>query len=40
MPLKIQFLHSHFDFSLINLVDVSDEHSERLHQDISTTGKC
>ena len=36
MSLKIHFLHSHLYFSPENLGDVSDEHGERFHQDIST----
>jgi hypothetical protein len=36
MSLKIHFLHSHLDFFPTNLGDVSDEHGERFHQDIST----
>ena len=36
MSLKIHFLHSHLDFFPPNLGDVSDEHGERFHQDIST----
>ena len=35
MSLKIHFLHSHLDFFPDNLRDVSDEHGERFHQDIS-----
>lgn len=35
MSLKIHFLHSHLDFFPDNLGDVSDEHGERFHQDIS-----
>jgi len=34
MSLKIHFLESHLDFSPQNLGKVSDEHSERFHQDI------
>ena len=37
--LKIQFLHSHLDFFPDNLGDVSDEHGERFHQDISVIEK-
>ena len=33
--LKIHFLHSHSDFFPDNLRNVSDEHGERYHQDIS-----
>ena len=39
MSLKINFLHSHLDFFPPNLFAVSDEHGERLHQDISTMEK-
>ena len=35
MSLKIHFFHSHLDFFPQNLGDVSDEHGERFHQDIS-----
>jgi hypothetical protein len=34
--LKMHFLDSHLDFLPQNLGNVSDEHSERFHQDIST----
>ena len=34
MRLIIHFLESHFDFFPENLGEVSDEHSERFHQDI------
>jgi len=34
MSLKIHFLESHLDFFRENLGEVSDEHSERFHQDI------
>ncbi|GBL98463.1 hypothetical protein AVEN_263467-1 [Araneus ventricosus] len=34
MPLKIHFLHSYLEFFPENLGSVSDEHDERLHQDI------
>ena len=34
MSLKIQFLESHLYFFPENLGEVSDEHSERFHQDI------
>ena len=34
MSLKIHFLESHLDFFPENLGEVSDEHGERLHQDI------
>ena len=33
---KLHILHSHLDFFPPNLGDVSDEHGERFHQDIST----
>lgn len=36
MSLKVHFLHSHLDFFPQNLGDVSDEHGERFHQDISS----
>ena len=36
MSLKIHFLHAHLDFFPENLGDVSNEHGERFHQDIST----
>jgi hypothetical protein len=39
MLLKVHFLHSHLDFFPTNLADISDEHGERLHQDISTAEK-
>ena len=39
MSLKINFLHSHLDFFPDNLGDVSDEHGERFHQDISVIEK-
>ena len=35
MSLKVHVLHSHLDFFVENLGDVSDEHGERFHQDIS-----
>ena len=35
MSLKVHVLHSHLDFFAENLGDVSDEHGERFHQDIS-----
>ena len=35
MSLKVHVLHSHLDFFAENLGDVSDEHDERFHQDIS-----
>ena len=34
MSLKIQFLHSHFDFFPENLSSVSNEQGERFYQDI------
>ncbi|CAH2105278.1 unnamed protein product [Euphydryas editha] len=34
MSLKIHFLHSHVDFFSENLGAVSDEQSERFHQDL------
>ena len=35
MFLKVHVLHSHFDFFAENFGDVSAEHGERFHQDIS-----
>ena len=35
MSLKMHFLHSHLDFFPPNLGEVSDEHGETFHQDIS-----
>ena len=35
MSLKMHFLHSHLDFFSPNMSDVSEEHGERFHQDIS-----
>jgi len=35
MSLKLHFLCSHLDFLQENLGDVSEEHGERFHQDIS-----
>ena len=35
MSLKVHVLHSHLEFLAENLGDVSDEHGERFHQDIS-----
>ena len=35
MYLKIHFLHSHLNFFLPNLGEVSDEQGERFYQDIS-----
>lgn len=32
----LTFLDSHLDFFFKNLGDISDEHAERFHQDIST----
>ncbi|UYV76216.1 hypothetical protein LAZ67_13003055 [Cordylochernes scorpioides] len=39
MSPKIHFLHSHLDFFPDNLGAVSDEHSEKFHQDISSMEK-
>lgn len=39
MSLKIHFLHDHLDFFPENLVDFSDEHGERFHQDIAKIEK-
>lgn len=39
MSLKIHFLNDHLDFFPESLVDVSDEHGERFHQDISRIEK-
>ena len=39
MSLKMHFLHSHLDFFPPNMGNVSDEHGERFHQDISTMEK-
>ena len=39
MSLKVHVLHSHLDFFAENLGDVSDEHGERFHQDISVMKK-
>jgi hypothetical protein len=39
MSLKIHFLYFHLDFLPPNVGTVSDEHGERLHQDISTMEK-
>jgi hypothetical protein len=36
MSQKMHFLDSHLDFFPQNLGNVSDEHGERFHQDIST----
>ena len=35
MSLKVHFLDSHLDFFHKNMSDVSNEHGERFHQDIS-----
>ena len=35
MSLKVHFLDSHLDFFYKNISDVSDEHGEQFHQDIS-----
>ena len=34
MSLKIHFLHSHLDFIPPNMGEISDEHGERIHQEI------
>lgn len=39
MSLKMHFLHSHLDTFPANLGDISDEHGERFHQDISAMEK-
>ncbi|KAJ4449991.1 hypothetical protein ANN_01398 [Periplaneta americana] len=39
MSLKIHFLHSHLDFFPSNFGVVSDEHEERLHQEITEMEK-
>ena len=39
MSLKVHVLHSYLDFFAENLGDVSDEHGERFHQDISVMEK-
>jgi len=39
MSLKIHFVHSHLDFFPENCGEVSDEHGERFHQDISSMEK-
>ncbi|KZC13877.1 hypothetical protein WN55_06213, partial [Dufourea novaeangliae] len=39
MSLKTHYLHSHLDFCPPNLGDVSDEHGECFHQDISKMEK-
>jgi hypothetical protein len=43
--MKMHFVHSHLNSSPVNCGAVSDEHSERFHQDISAIenrykGKC
>jgi hypothetical protein len=39
MSLKIYFLHPHLDFLPANLEDVTDEHCEKVHQNISIIEK-
>ena len=39
MSLKLHYLHSHLDFFPKSLGTVSDEHSERFHQQIATMEK-
>jgi hypothetical protein len=39
MSLKIHFLESQLDFIPDNLGEVSDEHGERVHQNIMATEK-
>jgi len=39
MSLKIHFLESYLDFFPENLGEVSDEHSERIHQDLMAMEK-
>ena len=39
MSLKVYVLHSHLEFFAENFRDVSDEHGERFHQDISVIEK-
>jgi hypothetical protein len=39
MSLKLHFLDSHLDLFPKNLKEVSDEHGERFHQDISIMEK-
>ena len=39
MSLKVHFLHSNLPFFHKNLGAVSDEHGERLHQDIAVIEK-
>ena len=36
MSLMLHFLHSHLNFFSKNMGDISEEHGERFHQDIST----
>ena len=36
MSLKVHFLHSHLSFFPENAGDISDEHKERFHEDISS----
>ena len=40
MTLKLHLLHSHLEFFPANLGAVSDEHSERFHQDIVVVETC
>jgi len=40
MSLKMYFLFSHLNFFPLNYGDVSDEHGERFHQDISVMERC
>ena len=35
MSLKFHFMDSHLNFFLVKMCDVSDEHGERFHQEIS-----
>ena len=39
MCLEMHILHSHLEFFIENLGDVSDEHRERFHQDIASIEK-
>ena len=39
MSMKLHFLHSRLDFFRDNLENVSEEHSERFHQDIQVMEK-
>jgi hypothetical protein len=39
MSLKVHYLHSHLDFFPENLGDNSDEHGERIHQDLARMEK-